>query len=1065
MFNRNLVGQTLGQYELRELLGRGGMAEVYLGYQPVLKRFVAVKVLPQQFNMEEGYLERFRREAEIAAGLDHPYIVTIFDFGSQGGINYMVMRLLNGGTLAERIRERRSTNQHLALAEIADLLSKIGGALDYAHKRNIIHRDIKPSNIMFDEQGTPFLVDFGIAKPLDAASQMTAVGTSMGTVAYMSPEQWRGEKVLTPKVDQYALGMMVYLLVTGKMPFDVPADNPYALMHRHLNEFPLPAHSVREGVPPSITQIIERAIAKRPEDRYPTVGEMAKEFEQAVERAGEKERTTGFFTFPLSPKPPVDVTAPGLPMAPGGYSPPSTPPAYPPPAPAYQPPPQQRQEDVGLTSPMPAALPPQQQNPGWAKDSFIGLQQQMGYVPSPSPKRVSQLGTPPVEGKSAGGGRRGLIAVFAGIIVVAVIAVVLLIASSGQTPAAVGDAQQTETAVVMMIEGSATALAQTMRGTIAGDELLATASSVAQTAAAGLAGPLSETATAAAGLAGPLSETATAAALTLVAVPTQGSGLVIATAVPTEGATSAPTEASTSESTLAPTNAPTEVVALAGTPAASEVPTDSALTAETPTPTPEATQVATSSDETPDSTVTETAAPTATSGGGGLQVVATETPTLTPTLDATATFTPSNTPTATPTATPTSTPTETNTPTNTPTSTPTATATNTPTNTPTPTSTPTNTPTETSTPTPTETPLPPPPTIFGPTGDYGDRTPDYTWFPVTGATEYILKTPDGQETRIKADDTTICKPDVCRVPSETLLDLDASFTWSVFAVYGDSQPIGAEATFKVVRKGDTIGVYQPTEKRFVLRASNAEQENRLILLSFPEILDGDLPFTGDWDGDGIDTVGVYRPATQEFLLWNENRPDASLYRQFRVEADIAANANVKPLAGDFNGDGLDGVVIVVVSNVRFDFFIRETLESGPQELILRLNTPARGTPVIGDFDGSGKDSLAGYFIVGNTAQFRFTNDLECAGEDCVFNTPPNNRFQYGSPQDDAESLPLAGDWVNSGQTGLGIRRPVTSGDGASGLFLLINVAAEGLPNTFVGFGSPTDIPIAGTWQP
>ncbi|MFQ3534286.1 MAG: protein kinase [Aggregatilineales bacterium] len=336
MSSRNLVGQKLGEYELKELIGRGGMAEVYLGYQANLRRNVAVKVLAQQFNMEEGFIERFTREAQIAASLDHPHIVAIYTYGTQMGVNYMAMRLLRGGSLGDRVRERRATsNKLLSLYEIADMLTKIGSALDYAHRQNIIHRDIKPSNIMFDENGTPYLVDFGIAKPLDIASQVTMPGTSMGTVAYMAPEQWRGE-TLTPKVDQYALGLVVYTLVTGKMPFEVPVDAPYALMHKHLNEMPPPAHTLREGAPRALSEAIERAIAKNPNARYDTIGQFARDFQAAVDQAEETERSTGFFTFQLSerperqipatPPPPISVPIERVrvaPLAPDGEEPPA----------------------------------------------------------------------------------------------------------------------------------------------------------------------------------------------------------------------------------------------------------------------------------------------------------------------------------------------------------------------------------------------------------------------------------------------------------------------------------------------------------------------------------------------------------------------------------------------------------------------------------------------------------------------------------------------------------------------------------------------------------------------
>ncbi|MFN8419428.1 MAG: protein kinase [Anaerolineae bacterium] len=298
---QSLKGQTLGQYELREIVGVGGMGAVYLGWQPNLSRNVAVKVLLTHLVNEEGYIERFNREAQIAAALEHPHIIPIIDFGTQRGINYVVMRLLRGGTLGERVRQRQeSASQLLSLGEIADLLRQIGSALDYAHSQGVIHRDIKPSNIMFDDQGTAFLVDFGIARPLGAANVLTAPGTSMGTVAYMAPEQWRGDE-LTPAIDQYAMGLVLYTLLTGRPAFEVSANTSFALMNKHLNEMPIPVHEIREDIAPEVSALVERSIAKRPTDRFPTMAEMSRTFDRAVRGSGGA--PTGFFTFSLPKKP------------------------------------------------------------------------------------------------------------------------------------------------------------------------------------------------------------------------------------------------------------------------------------------------------------------------------------------------------------------------------------------------------------------------------------------------------------------------------------------------------------------------------------------------------------------------------------------------------------------------------------------------------------------------------------------------------------------------------------------------------------------------------------------
>jgi serine/threonine protein kinase len=311
---QDLTGQTLGQYELRELLGVGGMGAVYRGYQRTLERAVAVKVLSTALASEAGYIERFYREAKTAAALEHPHIVPVHDYGIQRDISYVVMRLLTGGTLAERMQCRADTGKALPSAgEVATLLNQLASALDYAHSQGVIHRDIKPSNIMFDNHGSAYLVDFGIAKLLGATSALTGTGTTMGTPAFMPPEQWRSEE-LTPSADQYALGVTIYTLLAGHTPYE--ASTPFGLMHKHLNEMPTPVHAGRPDVPEEITLVLERALAKKPGDRFPTVTAFAQAFESAIAgRAGEK---TGFFTTTLPrkvPQAPATVATSAVPPA------------------------------------------------------------------------------------------------------------------------------------------------------------------------------------------------------------------------------------------------------------------------------------------------------------------------------------------------------------------------------------------------------------------------------------------------------------------------------------------------------------------------------------------------------------------------------------------------------------------------------------------------------------------------------------------------------------------------------------------------------------------------------
>ncbi|MCC6614781.1 MAG: protein kinase [Anaerolineae bacterium] len=329
----NLVGQTLGQYQLRQLLGIGGMGAVYRAFQTNLKREVAIKVLPASLARQPGYIERFNREAEIAASLEHAHIVPVYDYGTQADISFVVMRLLNGGSLAERLQYRASGP---SLHEVASILQHLAAALDYAHSKNVIHRDIKANNVMFDEQGSAFLVDFGIAKLLNVTSGLTGTGVAMGTPSYMAPEQWRGDQI-GPAADQYALGVLTYAMVTGgRMPFE--ADTPYALMHKHLNEEPTPPQNFRSDLPLSVQLVLKQVMAKDPENRYSSASTFADAFMASLR--GMEPKSTGFFQTTLPPH--VDRqwvttdTDPDLPTSrdvapPSSPRPPAAPPVTPPP--------------------------------------------------------------------------------------------------------------------------------------------------------------------------------------------------------------------------------------------------------------------------------------------------------------------------------------------------------------------------------------------------------------------------------------------------------------------------------------------------------------------------------------------------------------------------------------------------------------------------------------------------------------------------------------------------------------------------------------------------------------
>ena len=292
---QNLTGQVFGQYELLDLLGFGGMGVAYRARQRNLDRDVAVKVLFPGLAAEAGYIERFYREAKTAASLEHAHIVPVYDYGVQGDVSYVVMRLLTGGSLEQRITQRLAAEKPLpSFGEISELLKQVATGLDYAHRRGVIHRDIKPGNIMFDEHGAAYIVDFGIAKLVESSTSYTSTGAPVGTPLYMPPEQWRSE-TLTPAADQYALAVTLYQLMTGKLPFE--ATTPYGLLHKTLNEEPTPPQNHRGDVPESVWNVLERAMAKNPADRHESVTAMAMAFDTAIR--GQTGQLTGFFTTPV----------------------------------------------------------------------------------------------------------------------------------------------------------------------------------------------------------------------------------------------------------------------------------------------------------------------------------------------------------------------------------------------------------------------------------------------------------------------------------------------------------------------------------------------------------------------------------------------------------------------------------------------------------------------------------------------------------------------------------------------------------------------------------------------
>ena len=281
-----LEGQTLGKYRVLEALGRGGMAQVYRGYHPQLDRYVAIKVLRADLVEDKKFLKRFRQEAHAVSGLRHANIVQVFDFDAQDDFYYMVMELLEGDTLRARLNEFRLKKQRMPLTEIVQILTDALNGLEYAHSEGVIHRDIKPANIMLTKKGQAVLTDFGIAQII-GSTQATVSGALMGTLSYMAPEQGL-EGQCDARSDIYSLGIVLYEMLTGYTPFD--ADTPLAILMKHLND-PLPLPSKLDpGLPPSLEQIVLKALSKAPEDRYHSAGEMAVALQEVAEKLSDEKR-------------------------------------------------------------------------------------------------------------------------------------------------------------------------------------------------------------------------------------------------------------------------------------------------------------------------------------------------------------------------------------------------------------------------------------------------------------------------------------------------------------------------------------------------------------------------------------------------------------------------------------------------------------------------------------------------------------------------------------------------------------------------------------------------------
>jgi eukaryotic-like serine/threonine-protein kinase len=282
-----MVGEVIaGRYELQDIVDHGGMSDVYLGYDRMLERNVAVKVLHAQYREDDEYVERFRREARAVAQLSHPHIVTVIDRGVSDGHQFIVFEYVQG----ENLKRLVGRTGPMPVRRALELGIQIADALAFAHAHDIVHRDVKPQNILVDGAGDVKVTDFGIARTLDVERGVTQTGTVLGTSNYLSPEQAEGAPV-TPASDVYSLGVVLYELMTGDVPFR--GDNLVVVAMKHATEHPPPLVEQRSDVPPRLARAIEHALEKKPELRFVSMDAFATELRRCLDEldSDDSERT------------------------------------------------------------------------------------------------------------------------------------------------------------------------------------------------------------------------------------------------------------------------------------------------------------------------------------------------------------------------------------------------------------------------------------------------------------------------------------------------------------------------------------------------------------------------------------------------------------------------------------------------------------------------------------------------------------------------------------------------------------------------------------------------------
>ncbi|MFC5665848.1 protein kinase [Kitasatospora misakiensis] len=422
--NAAVEGYSLGngRYVLQRVLGEGGMASVHLAYDSVLDRQVALKSMHSELGRDDSFKERFRREAQAVARLEHPNIVTVYDSGEDiapdgSSTPYIVMQLIDGLGLRDAINEAVAQHGAMPVDEALRVTVGVLNALEASHDMGLVHRDIKPGNVMFDRKGNVKVMDFGIARALESGvTSMTQTGMVVGTPQYLSPEQALGKPV-DARSDLYSVGVMLFEMVTGQLVFD--GDSAFSIAYKHVQEEPPAPSALNPRLSPAVDEFVATALRKDPAHRFPSAAAMRDEAERLIAAA----KGGG---SPLAASNPLLITD-GPRSVHAAHTPPQTPPPFPQPQPYQTPPPafQAPQTPPPFPQPQPYQTPP----PAFQAPHTPQPFPQQAHTPPPHPMPAPPFQPQPAPASNSGGCSTALviIGIIVGVIVLAVIIIAIVV--------------------------------------------------------------------------------------------------------------------------------------------------------------------------------------------------------------------------------------------------------------------------------------------------------------------------------------------------------------------------------------------------------------------------------------------------------------------------------------------------------------------------------------------------------------------------------------------------------------------------------------------------------------